>query len=261
MQTAPKVEPATLVKPDVPILIDTEKGHRSVSGFIKRGELRLVEARSFKAVEKVIWEIESAPIKPRGIILDTITNFAATTILDVTKETPRGQIWENRTSLQSTQQQWGIMGGIIIRLLRVARSFGIPVYLTSHEGERYDEAAGISRHFPDLNNMLLKDVVQNADAVLRVYRSSAMFEADGKRYNAGTLAVRVMPNEQFYAKIRVPDDLPVPPAVLGNSSPNDWKPVVKRLYELTGGLESVVIYGAPGVGKTRLAAELATYVS
>lgn len=259
MQTATKPAQPAATLDDAPVIIDTEKGTKSVAGFARRGQIKIVPAHSFKEVENAVWAIEGAKTKPRGIVLDTITGLVGVAILNVVRETPRNQIWENRSMMQATKQHWGQMGGIVVRLLNVARSCGIPFIITAHEGEREDEVAGTTRHFPDLNKFVRSDVVNNADMVARVYRSSSLFEADGKRYPAGSLAVRIMPTEQYYAKIRVPDDAPVPPAVLGNDSKTDWKPVVERLFALTEGFETAVLYGEPGVGKTRLATELITH--
>jgi hypothetical protein len=244
-----------------PLIIDTELGTRSVSGFIQRGEVVVKQAESFKEVEKIVWGIEASKTRPAGVVLDTVTSLASKTSFDVGHESiPKNGIWEGRFNLATTQPQWGVMSTCLILLARVCRSFGVPLIFTAHEGERHDEASGSTLHFPDLNPMLLKDLVQNADAVLRVSRSSTIFESEGKRFPAGSRAIRCSPDEKYYAKIRIPDDAPSAPNLIGNDDPKSWKPAIERLWEIAQGpLHCIVIYGAPGVGKTRLATELVMY--
>lgn len=253
---------AAVEAPRKPLVINVEDGIQSIAGFIKRGEVDVKDASTFKAVEKIVWEIEAAKNKPSGILFDTITGLASRAAYDVGHDSiPRNGIWDNRFNLATSQPQWGVMSTTLILLARVCKTFGIPLIYTAHEGERHDEASGSTLHFPDLNPMLLKDLVNNADAVLRVSRSSSIFEAEGQRFVSGSRVIRCAPNDQFYAKLRTPDDAPPAPQVIGcPADSKNWKPAVERLWSAAQGpLKATVIYGAPGVGKTRLATEILAY--
>lgn len=244
-----------------PILIDTEKGRRSVLSFINSGAIELAKAPTFKAAEDVIWKLQGTGmfnnVHPSAIILDSSSALAATTIQDVVMENPKG-LWENRAKLQASQPTWGMMGGLITRLMRVSRSLNIPLIITAAEQEREDKVSGLITHFPALNPQVLTDLVYNSDTVLRVYRT------------AGKRVVRCQPDDHYFAKIRVPDNLPPAPDYFANEDPASWAPTIKKLNQITGGLfvplddtgelSPVMLYGMPCVGKTRLAVELALSV-
>lgn len=261
-KTAESAPPKTA---PVPLLLDTERGSKSVRGSIEAGKIERAHVRTFLDAEKVVWALErkQRPM-PSGLILDTINALAAVTLQDVVKENPNG-LWANRASLKASYNDYGSSNGLIIRLLRVARAFKIPVIITAHDGEREDDDIGATMHFPDLPRQLRHDVIGNADTVLRLSRSSNMVKMGSETYPKGTRLVQCMPTDTVYAKIRVPDNLPPAPDVIGNTSASDWKPVIAKLNTVSGGLlapddegeiSPVILYGAPGVGKTRLAVEL-----
>lgn len=249
----PSTNSPTTTKGKPPLYIDTEKGRRSVLNFIKTGQISLFTADTFKDAEKAIWEITRSKDKPRGIILDSASALATKTIQDVVLENPTS-LWDNRSRLQASQPTWGMMGGLMMRLMRVSRSLNIPLVITAAEQERTDEISKLVTHFPALNPQVLTDLVYNSDTVLRVYRT------------AGKRVVRCQPDDHYFAKIRVPDNLPPAPDYIVNDDANSWKPVIKKLHEITGGLfaplddsgeiSPVLLYGMSGVGKTRLAVEL-----
>ncbi|MDE2098115.1 MAG: hypothetical protein KGL39_12750 [Patescibacteria group bacterium] len=261
MTTAATVTPAKTpgFDPKVPVLIDTEGGTRSVAGFERRGELRIKTAETFKDVERLVWEIEAAKVKPAGIILDSITGLISKTSFDVGHDgIPKNGIWENRFNLATSQPHWGVMSTTIVLLNRVARSLGIPFFMTAQEKERLDEASGKEMHFPAANPKVLEDIVPFSDGILRVSVNTTMFEAGGVRFEPGSRAIRCQPNDEIYAKCRVPDDAPPAPAIIGNEKATaNWGPAIERLAKATlEPLATIVIYGRAGTGKTRLATEL-----
>lgn len=254
-----------------PLLIETEKGQRSVLNYINSGQITLAKAPTFKATEKIIWDILNAvqinpttgvpkfPERgPSAIILDSVSALNSVTIQDIVMENPKG-LWDNRAKLQASQPTWGMLGGLVTRLMRTARALNIPLIITAAEQEREDKVSGLVTHFPALNPQVLTDLVYNSDTVLRVYRT------------AGKRVVRCQPDDHYYAKIRVPDNLPPAPDYIANDDPNSWAPVIKKLNSTTGGLfapmdesgelSPVLLYGMSGVGKTRLAVELALSVT
>lgn len=265
--TQTKAETPPEARARKPLLIETEKGQRSVLNYIKTGQVDLEKANSFKAAEKVVWDLVArvgidsktgAPkhpeLGPSAIVLDSVSALNSVTIQDIVLENPNG-LWENRTRLQASQPTWGMLGGLVTRLMRTARALNIPLIITAAEQEREDKLNGTITHFPALNPQVLTDLVHNADTVLRVYRT------------AGKRVVRCQPDDHYYAKIRVPDNLPPAPDYFANDDPNSWAPTIKKLNSVTGGLfepmdesgdiSPVLLYGMAGVGKTRLAVELA----
>ena len=258
--TPPKT--AAVFDPAIPILIDTEGGTRSVAGFERRGELRIKKAETFKDVERLVWEIEAAKVKPAGVILDSITGLIAKASFDVGHEgIPKNGIWENRFNLATSQPHWGVMSTTIVLLNRVCRSLGIPFFMTAQEKERMDEASGKEMHFPAANPKVLDDIVPFSDAILRVSVNTTMFEAGGARFEPGSRVIRCQPNDEIYAKCRVPDDAPPAPNLIGNEKNiANWGPAIERLAQATTDpLATIVIYGRAGTGKTRLATELMLY--
>lgn len=257
----PKPEAATTA----PLLIDTERGSKSVRGSIEAGKIERVHVRKFVDLEKIVWELERRQRpRPRGLILDTINAIYTVTIQDVVKENPNG-LWANRTALKASYNDFGQANDLCMRLLRVARAQRIPFIITAHDGEREDADMGVTMHFPDLPRQLRHDIVQNADTVLRFSRSSNIVKVGTETFPKGTRMIQCMPSDSVYAKIRVPDNLPPAPDVVANTSTTDWKPAIAKLDKISGGLlapdeegeiSPVVVYGIPGVGKTRFAVEL-----
>ncbi|MDE2103292.1 MAG: hypothetical protein KGL39_38990 [Patescibacteria group bacterium] len=244
-----------------------------MAGFERRGELYVPrpggkKILSYYEAEKIVWDIESSKVKPAGIILDSITGLVTAASYDVAHEDiPRGKIWSSRFSLATSQPNWGVMTTTIVLLNRVCRSMGIPFIMTAQEDERRDEASGKDMHFPQVNPAVRGDIIPMSDAVLRVSKSSSVFESAGKRFAAGDRVIRCQPNDEIYAKCRVPDDAPPAPDVIGNEIKDEkgqpvlnWQPALNRLWVATVlPLDTVVIYGRAGVGKTRLAVELVLY--
>jgi hypothetical protein len=236
-----------------PLLIDAEKGRKSVLGYIQRGDIQCLKVDKFPEAENIIWQIWKSTVKPAGIVFDGVSALASKTIQDVVMDNPTA-IWDNRARLQASQPTWQQQANVILRLLRVSRALNIPLVLTAWEQTREDELTKVSTHFPSVNPALLTDITHNADTVLRVYRT------------AGRRMVRCQPDDNYYAKIRVPDNLPPAPEYIENKSDKDWAPTVDRLKVVSGGLfkplddsgelSPMVLYGLSGVGKTRLAVEL-----
>lgn len=263
MQTA--VKPAETQTPPKPLLIDTERGSKSVRGSIEAGKIDRVHVRKFTELEKIVWDLERGrTAKPSGMIFDTINSAYTGTLQDVVKENPSG-LWANRTALKASYNDFGQANDLFMRLLRVARNFKIPFIITAHDGEREDADMGVTMHFPDLPRQLRHDVISNADTVLRVTRSANIVKIGSETYPKGTRLIQCSPSDAVYAKIRVPDNLPPAPDVIGNTSAENWAPAITKLHKVSGGLfapddegeiSPVIIYGAPGIGKTRLAVEL-----
>ncbi|MGH7745892.1 MAG: hypothetical protein ACREQ5_14095, partial [Candidatus Dormibacteria bacterium] len=102
--------------------------------------------------------------------------------------------------------------------------------------------------------MVLSPLVYGSDMVLRVYRT------------AGKRVIRTQPDSHYYAKMRIPDEMPEAPDYIVNASEKNWSSSIEQLHKITGGffkpLDSsgalcpILLYGASGVGKTRLAVEM-----
>ena len=258
------------------IYIDVEKGRRSILGLLKGGRIDLRSCDTFLDVEKVVFELvrqvkwrkemrdgkeiaiaewKGAGPKPAAVILDSGSRLAKVTIQDITSENPQA-LWTNRTRLAASQPGYGQLSGLLLRLVRFARALTIPLIIIAGEKVRHNDTTGVDTYFPDFTPEVLADFVHNCDMVLRLSRT------------AGTRVIRTQPDDNYYAKIRVPDNLPPAPDVIPNpKDKTDWSESIKKLNTATGGLFSpldesgeispLLLYGTAGVGKTRLAVELA----
>lgn len=267
-QPAPVSKPVPATK-GKPLYIDIEKGRRSVLGYIQSGKVDLRACNSFEEVEKVVlglvaqvkWDVKGVPQwtgknpAPTAIIFDSISKLAKITLQDVTLENP-SSLWANRTRLAASTPGYGQLGNLLLRLMRFARALNIPLILTAGERIRENQVTGATTYFPDFTPEILSGFMHDCDTVLRLSRT------------AGTRVARLQPDDNYYAKIRVPDNLPPAPDIVSNpKDKTDWTETIKRLDTITGGIfapldesgeiSPVLLYGTAGVGKTRLAVELA----
>lgn len=236
------------------VLIDSERGARSVNHLVASGAVEVINANKFEDVENVVWQIIRNERKADGIIIDSITSLATTTRQDLIVDPAmmnNASLWQNRAKLTAAQRDWGNMSDLIGRLMRLLRdNTNVPIIAICHEGEREDLTTGMDKKGPDLNAALLKEVIHFSDAVLRLSLLGATIEVEGQRYAPGTRVLRLIGNEQCMAKVRIPGNMPQPPEILPD-------PTKARFLKVVGEMpHAVALYGPSGAGKTTLACEL-----
>ena len=244
------------------LLCDTEGGSIVVRSRIKSGAIDLRSTKTYDALDQVVWAVLRKQIKPSCIAIDTLTTFTTTTRLDMVIDPANvqpGSLWAQRGRMTASQRDWGEMSDMTIRLLRMLRDWSdtnnVPSILVCHEGEREDPVTGLNKQGPDLNAMLLKDVYALTDMVLRLSLTQQDIKSkSGTTYPAGTRELRLAPNPSAMAKSRIPDDVP-------NPSPIILDPTWEKLVDAFGGEipPKITLYGASGVGKTRLLGSAADY--
>ena len=237
-------------------IADCEEGTASIGNLVASGDVVPVTCSKFAHVEDAFWRVKRGEVA--GVDMfgwDTMTTMATTTRHDIIvdpEELGGASLWLHKGKLTAAQRDWGNMSDLMNRLARMIRSLPIPTVFVCHEGEREDPQTGINKFGPDLNQAILRDVIAFSDAMVRLSIAPESFKApDGKEYPAGTRVLRLASNGNAMAKVRVPEDVVVPPII----ADPDFTKLVAALGFVP---KKLTIYGASGVGKTRF---LGSYVS
>jgi hypothetical protein len=258
------------------VLLATEKGWTSVKHLVDRGQVEVYSTPTFQALQDHYNWIRSGQITGDVLALDSITDFATTVrqALVGDKAAPNGDLWGSRMQLRATQAQWGDMSDIVIRLLRMIRGLTdetmsegkiVPsrwkatVFICQdRQGIEDPMFPGASKkRGPDLNAMLLRDVVQYADIIGRLSIAPTMGELPGAGvldeptvYPKDTRILRLRPTDEIVAGARAWEGIQIPEQL-----PN---PTLDKLFDIYKGdlPPSILIYGPPKVGKTTLACSL-----
>lgn len=235
------------------LLLDCDvSGHRSVLDYVKAGKIVAYPCKSFQDTETVFWALYRRQIPlPKLIIVDTITALAEKTrqdvVLDPEKKGATG-IWELGDAVVANKREWGIAGDYVNRLLRNIVELDIPSIFVAHEGERDDVMSGVAKMTPNLQKMILGNVVANADAIVRLRPSPLpLVDAAGNTFPPGTRQLLLRPTGDSSVGVRAVR--PLPEYLI--------EPTLEDFAQALGGWEyfphNLLVYGPPKTGKTTFA--------
>lgn len=227
-------------------------GHRSVIDLQRAGAIDVRVCKSFADLEGVFWGLYRGEIPmPELLVIDSITALASKTKQDVVLDPSlKGstQIWSAQASLTANQKQWGVTGDVIIRLLRNFRELDCPAIFIAHEGTREDTMSGYDKFVPDLQRMILADIIAQADAILRLRAlPTAITYSDGTVVPRGARQLLLKPTAESAVGLR--DYLPNCPDFLIEPTLADFA----ALFGENGFPHNTIVYGPPKIGKTTFA--------
>lgn len=238
---------------------DRGTGHHSVSDLVQAGVVVSYPARSFLEAEQVFWALYRAnnqipdgtgtPFTPDLVVVDTITKLAETTrqdtVLDPSKK-GLSTIWDLGEAAVASKREWGIAGDRIVRLLRNILELPIPSIFVAHQGDRDDPMSNTVKKVPDLQGMVLKNVIADTDAIVRLQASPVPVALpDGRVYPDGTRQLLLRATGDSAVGVRSP--YPLPPFLL--------EPTLADFINVLHGTlpHNTLLFGAPKIGKTTLA--------
>ena len=239
-------------------IADCEEGTASIANLVTSGEVQRHDCKQFSDVQEAFWKVKRGEVAGVDLFAwDTVTTMATTTRHDIVvapDDLGQSSLWDNRGKLTAAQRDWGSASDLINRLARMIRALPMPTIFVCHEGEREDPQTGIKKFGPDLNQAILRDVIAFSDAMLRLSIAPEAFKApDGQDYPAGTRVLRLASNGNAMAKVRVPEDVTIPPII----ADPDFAKLVAALGFVP---KKLTIYGPSGAGKTRFVGSYVKYL-
>jgi hypothetical protein len=243
------------------LLLDTERGAAAFKSMPNVTILDMYntaggsQSNLIDAVDRTFWSLMKNPEKlaPYShLVIDSVTALCSTTradiILDPDKTQP-GDLWRKRGLYSADSRgDYRAMNDMVARLLRWYRDLPIPTIFTTHEEDREDMTGAMKRG-PSLSPGLLKDSLVWSHVIAHLGFTIKPVKVDGQIIPAGTRRLRIVPDAKYIAKSKQRVDLPpLPPAIINPQLSDLFK-----IMEHTGQpYPWVIVYGAPGVGKTSL---------
>lgn len=192
------------------------------------------------------------------IILDTLTKMMDTFIGDLKLGSEEKAMLPKANVFFADKNYLTVYtaaGQMLLRWLRFLRNRGFRIITTTHEKEQVDQLTYLKKYGPAANESLFNALNASCSDMFRLMAiNEALTDELGKVVRpAYSRVLRLRPTDDTIAKFHVDFDHSAKvPAEL-------WGPTLPRLYKaLDNQPEWLVIYGAPGVGKTTLSVSDAT---
>jgi hypothetical protein len=215
------------------------------------------EAHEFSAVEKVKDELrrmqDGKSVEfPDVVAFDSVTMLVERTLGALALEGKIGGLWTNRKLLVNDRWAgYNAMTTITNRLLMEIRELQTVSIFICHEGKREAPDGSGIKLGPDVNPGVGKTIVGWTDILAHLGRVQRSVETPQGKIPAGTRRLRLVEDDVYMAKARVPRELQPIKEVIVDPVLDDLLAAVKMPEQK---MCRITLYGAPGVGKTTLAA-------
>lgn len=120
-----------------PIIIDVEKGTKSLLGDARFGNVRILEPKEFKDVDALFWAIRNGKVECDTIVLDTLSEFQRLHLDEIL--VAEHQKSSSRNEYLAQQQDYRLSTEMMRRHVLALRELPIHFLVTAHAVETPDE--------------------------------------------------------------------------------------------------------------------------